>query len=299
MFVAFSTIVSFWDRVGDVYHVMMPVMLALRQLDTRLPSIGKVWMAQWTVQKSLKDPQELDKSTAKPWKSPFNRVKRELLCNYVSARWVGAHSPLRSVAFLLDLEYWAMDINGVDDEVLDDFYYVVGRFYESSDDQASAVTELTKYKLKEGRFATEFVQKLAKEQPAWKWWLLNGGSAPTLKQMAIRILSQCAAKSSSERNWSTYKYVHSTVRNRLLSARAEKLVYMYCNEKIIQYIESDDYTEDMPKWTYDVVDEELIDDSAALEDVGYVCSSVEIEENLQADATFDRATRRTANYMDS
>ena len=136
---------------------------------------------------------------------------------------VGAHSPLHSVAFLLDPEYWAMDINALDDEVLDDFYYVVVRFYESSDDQASPVTELTKYKLKEGHFATEFVQKLAKEQPAWKWWLLlNGGSASTLRQMAIRILAQCASNSSSKRNWSTYKYVHSTIKNRLLSARAEK-----------------------------------------------------------------------------
>ena len=60
---------QFWDSVGDVYHVMMPIMLSLRQLDTRLPimlalrqldtrfpNIGKVWMAWWTVQQSLKDP---------------------------------------------------------------------------------------------------------------------------------------------------------------------------------------------------------------------------------------------------
>ena len=81
---------------------------------------------------------------------------------------------MHSITHLLDPEYWAMDINGLDDKVLDDLYYVVGRFFENSDDQACAITELTKYKLKEGHFAIEFVQKLAKEQPAWKWWLLNG-----------------------------------------------------------------------------------------------------------------------------
>ena len=114
-------------------------------------------------------PQELDNIIVKPWKSPFNKVKRELLCKYVMARWVEAHSPLHNIAYLLDLEYWAMDIDGLDEEVY--FYYVVGRFYDDPNGQASAVSELTKYKLKERRFATEFVQKVAKEQPAWKWWL--------------------------------------------------------------------------------------------------------------------------------
>lgn len=284
---------QFWDSVGDSYHVMMPIMLALRQMDSASANIGKVWMAWWSVQQSLKNPEELQNSIIKPWKAPFNRAKRELLCKYVLARWVGAHSPLHSAAYLLDPEYWSMDIHGLDEEVLDDFYYVVGRFYEDPNDQASAVSELTKYKLKEGRFATEFVQKLAKEQPAWKWWLLNGGSAPTLRQMAIRILAQCASNSSSERNWSTYKYVHSTIRNRLLSARAEKLVYMYCNEKIIQHIESDAYSEAMPKWSYDIGDGETNDDTVTNDDQGYAVSLEEIEENLQSDDTLDRATRRT------
>ena len=57
---------QFWDGVGDAYHVMMLVMLALQQLDTRLPNIGKVWMAWWTVQPSLNDPQELDNNIVKP-----------------------------------------------------------------------------------------------------------------------------------------------------------------------------------------------------------------------------------------
>ena len=74
---------------------------------------------------------------------------------------------------------------------------------------------------------------------------------------------------------------------------------MYCNEKIIQYIELDGYIKDMPKWTYDISNGELHDDSATLEDVGFVCSSLEIEENLQPNGTFDRATKRTPNHMES
>ena len=73
-------------------------------------------------------------------------------------------------------------------------------------------------------------------------------SCLTLRPLAIKLLAQCASNSSSERNWSTYKYIHSTIRNRLLADRAEKLVYMYCNEKILNILESEDYEEGMPIW---------------------------------------------------
>lgn len=115
----------FWDEVGDVYHVMMPVVFALRQLDCRAPNIGKVYMAWWTIQESLKKPEEPQESYAKPWKIPFNKAKRDALGRFVHARWMAAHSPLHSAAFLLDPEYWAMDVNELDEEVLEDFYDVI------------------------------------------------------------------------------------------------------------------------------------------------------------------------------
>ena len=79
-------------------------------------------------------------------------------------------------------------------------------------------------------------------------------SCPTLRPIAIKILAQCALNSSSERNWSMYKYVHSTICNRLLADRAEKLVYMYCNEKILNILENEDYEEGMPIWMYNCIE---------------------------------------------
>lgn len=116
------------------------------------------------------------------------------------ARWIASHSPLHSAAFLLDPEYWAMDVNELDEEVLEDFYDLIARWFSDADEQAMAVSELTKYKLKEGQFSSSFVQKLATEQPPWKWWLLNGGCAPILRRLDLQGLAQCASNSSSERN---------------------------------------------------------------------------------------------------
>ena len=114
------------------------------------------------------------------------------------------------------------------------------------------IKEVGKFRLKEGSFASQFVQKMAKEQPAWKWWMMNAGDTCVhLRPLAMRLLAQCASNSSSERNWSTYKFVHSTVRNQLFCDRANKLVYMYCNERILSCIESEYYEENMHVWMYD------------------------------------------------
>ena len=111
--------------------------------------------------------------------------------------------------------------------------------------------------MKEGGFSNPFVQQMAKEHLAWKWWMMNVvDSCQTLRLLSIKLLAQCASNSSSERNWSTYKYIHSTIHNRLLADRVEKLVYVFCNEKILNILESEDYEEGMPIWMYNCSDKE-------------------------------------------
>ena len=86
--------------------------------------------------------------------------------------------------------------------------------------------------------------------------------------------------------------MHSTIRNRLLSSRDDKLVYLYYSNILIKNLESDDYNEQVPKWTYDVTNEEEEDE---LEDLGnptQVCSTLEIEENLAIDESLQRSSKR-------
>jgi hypothetical protein len=41
------------------------------------------------------------------------------------------------------------------------------------------------------------------------------------------------SSSSCERNWSSYSFVHSKARNRLIPSRAEDLVYVYTNSRVL------------------------------------------------------------------
>ena len=50
------------------------------------------------------------------------------LCVHSSPQWVSVHTPLHSVGYLLDPEYWNMDLMSNED-VVQDFYKVVNVFY--------------------------------------------------------------------------------------------------------------------------------------------------------------------------
>ena len=65
-----------------------------------------------------------------------------------------------------------------------------------------------------------------------EWWIMYGTDAPTVRKLAIKVLSQTASSSACERNWSTFALIHTKQRNRLAHSRLEKLVYCYYNMKL-------------------------------------------------------------------
>ncbi|XP_048427361.1 uncharacterized protein LOC125471206 isoform X2 [Pyrus x bretschneideri] len=65
-----------------------------------------------------------------------------------------------------------------------------------------------------------------------EWWIMCGTDAPTVRKLAIKVLSQTASSSACERNWSTFAFIHTKQRNRLAHSRLEKLVYCYYNMKL-------------------------------------------------------------------
>ena len=97
---------------------------------------------------------------------------------------------------MLDPEYWNMDLMS-NVEVVHDFYDVVYTFYSNTDDCVRCVKEMTSFWLKEGLFSNSLVEQMEKEQPAWNWWMVNGGEHYELLQnLAMKILSRTSSNSS-------------------------------------------------------------------------------------------------------
>lgn len=63
--------------------------------------------------------------------------------------------------------------------------------------------------------------------------------------MAQKVIVIPASASSSERNWSSYGFVHNALRNRLKDEKAMKLVYIFTNCKSLSKYD-DDEEEDFP-----------------------------------------------------
>ena len=67
---------------------------------------------------------------------------------------------------------------------------------------------------------------------AAEWWFMYGNQTPTLRKLAIKVLSQTASSSACERNWSTFALIHTKQRNRLAYSRLEQLVFCYYNMRL-------------------------------------------------------------------
>ena len=57
----------------------------------------------------------------------------------------------------------------------------------------------------------------------------DGNSFPSLQQLAKQVFSMVATSAASERNFSTFAFVQSKLRNRLSQDAVEKLVYIRTN----------------------------------------------------------------------
>ena len=65
-----------------------------------------------------------------------------------------------------------------------------------------------------------------------EWWFMYGHHAPTLRRLAIKVLSQTASSSACERNWSTFALIHTKQRNCLAYPMLQQLVFCYYNMKL-------------------------------------------------------------------
>ena len=65
------------------------------------------------------------------------------------------------------------------------------------------------------------------------WWGIHGASASTLQTIAFKLLGQPTSSSCCERNWSTYNFIHSLKRNKLLPQRGEDLVFIHSNLRLL------------------------------------------------------------------
>ncbi|GAV68740.1 LOW QUALITY PROTEIN: Dimer_Tnp_hAT domain-containing protein, partial [Cephalotus follicularis] len=78
------------------------------------------------------------------------------------------------------------------------------------------------------------------------WWVLHGACTPMPQTIALRLLAQPSSSSCAKRN-STYSFVHSMKRNKMTPKRAEDLVYIHSNLRLLSR-KSPQYAQGTKMW---------------------------------------------------
>lgn len=75
------------------------------------------------------------------------------------------------------------------------------------------------------------------------YWKVSGRrDYPTLYEVvAKQITAMVCSSAASERGWSTFRFIHSRLRNRLSNVRVQKLVFVYTNCLMLDQEDKFDY----------------------------------------------------------
>eukprot|EP00253_Pinus_taeda_P025575 PITA_25575 len=107
------------------------------------------------------------------------------------------------------------------------------RIYQDSALLAEVEDAFAEFSTGTGRFGGYDVIRDRGLKKAYSWWANHGATSPPLQQLAMRILSQVTSSSCCERNWSTYGNLYNVKKSRLEQSRAETMVYVHTNLRLI------------------------------------------------------------------
>lgn len=236
--------IQFWSKVRGILKLFEKPWIAIRAFDSDAPSLSKVYKL-WNdmmlhMRFAAEDIQHLE------------IVDPDIVAGTVRNRWDFIKHDVHALGYALDPENWDVDPLG-NAEVSEGFHRMLERIY--GDDTAThdkVIDQYAKYANKQGIFAVAAVQRKAKDMSATQWWRQFGGTTPELRGLATKITAQVGASSASERNWSTYDFVHNKRRNRLHPDRANDLVYVHSGLRLWDRIADFDF--EIERFEWDILD---------------------------------------------
>ncbi|KAF7831478.1 uncharacterized protein G2W53_013811 [Senna tora] len=157
-------------------------------------------------------------------------------------RWTKSSTPLHCLAHSLNPRYYSYDWLSKDprrvppyqdSELSFERIKCLKRYFPNSEDRRKVNIEFANFS--DGREGFKDIDSLndRSAMDAKTWWLVHGVHAPILQKIALKLLGQPSSSSCCERNWGTYSFIHSVRRNKMKPKRAEDLVYVHTNLRLL------------------------------------------------------------------
>ncbi|KAM1649929.1 hypothetical protein ACFXTN_002698 [Malus domestica] len=170
------------------------------------------------------------------------RVVKDELERKHGARWVikiiedrwykTLYHDLHAAAYYLNPRYQYRPGVGDDGNLIRAVHNVYSKLDPASPAVGQFRNELTWFKDARRTFGEPTSVAARTNMSPTEWWIMYGTDAPTVRKLAIKVLSQTTSSSACERNWSTFALIHTKQRNKLAHSSLEKLVYCYYNMKL-------------------------------------------------------------------
>ncbi|GAU35525.1 hypothetical protein TSUD_155560 [Trifolium subterraneum] len=230
-----------WDKIDYILSFTNPIYEMLRICDTdasTLHLVYEMWDSMIANVRAVIYRHEGIETTETSNVSPFYDVVDRIL----NSRWGKSCTPLHCLAHSLNPRYysdvWLTEApNRVpphqDPEISNERNKCLKRYFPLSDERNKVYHEFAQFSSCSGDFASFDSIEGRYKLDAKSWWVTHGSSTRFIQKIALKLLVQPCSSSCSERNWSTYSFIHSMKRNKMDPKRAEDLVYVHTNLRLL------------------------------------------------------------------
>ncbi|KAK9991720.1 hypothetical protein SO802_026705 [Lithocarpus litseifolius] len=225
-----------WDKVDYILEFTAPIYDMLRVADTDKPCLLLVYEMWDSMIEKVKAAICRHEGLEDDQYSSFWSVVYDILLD----RWTKNCTPLHCLAHSLNPKYYSIEWLSEnpkrisphrDHEISMERSKCLKRYFEDEDELKVVKFEFATFS--GGRFPSlDALTDRWALQPL-VWWQYHGSAFPILQTLAFKLLGQPCSSSCAERNWSTYKFIHSLKRNKMVPARAEDLVYVHSNLRLL------------------------------------------------------------------
>ncbi|XP_059076140.1 uncharacterized protein LOC131875543 [Cryptomeria japonica] len=225
---------KWWDNVEYVLNFTEPIMSMIRYVDTDRPCLGEIYDGMDCMVEKIRE--VIKRKVNDPTETFFKVVQ-----NIIVDRWNKMTNPLHLLAFALTPKFYSAEMLATprrvppyrDAEVASGYRAAFKKIYQDEETRNVVMKEFGQFVSTKNHDVVALNARYGMD--ADEWWYVYGQGSVYLQPLAIKLLSQVASSSSAERNWSTYSFIHSVKRNHLGAKRAEDLVYVHSNLRLLSH----------------------------------------------------------------
>ncbi|XP_073137192.1 uncharacterized protein [Henckelia pumila] len=217
---------QFWEKIDYILTFTFPIYEMLRKADTYQPCLYLVY--EWW-------DEMIEKMRVAISKGPQRGDSKfyEVVHNILVERWNKSNTPLHCLAHSL----YPKSSNRLpphrDIEVSRERKKCIKKYYSNTSERRNVNEEFASFSAAIDDFSDNDSMCDRGLMSPTKWWVIHGASAPTLQSLALKLLGQPSSSCCCERNWSNYSFIHSLKRNKITPQRAEDLMYVHYNLRLL------------------------------------------------------------------